>query len=56
MQYHLLRIDSDEKRISLSIQDYERKTERDLLNQYIKKEDAPSTSSLGSYMKHLNLK
>ncbi|MCE9597235.1 MAG: S1 RNA-binding domain-containing protein [Spirochaetia bacterium] len=52
----LLRIDSDEKRISLSIQDYERKNERDLMNQYMKKEDAPSTSSLGSYMKHLNLK
>ncbi|MEQ8350984.1 MAG: 30S ribosomal protein S1 [Leptospiraceae bacterium] len=49
----LLRIDSDEKRISLSIKDYERKQQREIIDQYLKKDDAPSTSSLGSLIKKL---
>jgi small subunit ribosomal protein S1 len=51
----LTRIDSDDKKISMSILDYEKKTERDIMNQYLKKEDGPSTSSLGAYMKNLKL-
>ncbi|MBI3395971.1 MAG: 30S ribosomal protein S1 [Spirochaetia bacterium] len=46
----LLGIDTDEKKISLSIKAYQRKNERDLIDQYVKK-DGPSTSSLGSFLK-----
>lgn len=47
----LLAIDADEKRISLSIKAYEKKTERDLIDQYMARGDGTSTSSLGSFLK-----
>lgn len=47
----LLRIDADEKKIALSIKDYEKKKEQDVIDQYLKKDDSPSTSSLGAFFK-----
>ena len=49
----LLNIDSDEKKIALSIKAYEKKKEQDLISHYLKKEDEPSTQSMGSYFKGL---
>ncbi len=49
----LLNIDPKEKKIALSIKAFEKKQEQDIISQYIKKDDNPSTSSMGSYFKDL---
>lgn len=51
----LLHINPDDKKISMSIADYERRAQKDLMSQYMKKEDAPATTSMGAYFKNLNL-
>lgn len=48
----LLNINVPGRKISLSIKDYERKQEREIINQYLKKDDSPSTSSLGDLLKN----
>lgn len=47
----LLGIDADNRRISLSIKDYDVRQERALIEQYLKKDASPSTSSLGAFLK-----
>jgi small subunit ribosomal protein S1 len=47
----LLNIDPNEKKIALSIKAYEKKKDQDVIDQYLKKDDAPSTSSLGAFFK-----
>ncbi len=47
----LQKIDVENKKISLSIKAFEKKQERDIIDQYVKKGDGPSTSSLGAFLK-----
>jgi small subunit ribosomal protein S1 len=47
----LIKIEPDEKRIALSIKDVEKRREREIISKYIKRDDTPSTSSLGNFMK-----
>ncbi len=47
----LLHIDPEEKKIALSIKAYEKKKEQDIIDQYLKKDEGPSTSSLGAFFK-----
>lgn len=47
----LLNIDPNEKKIALSIKAYEKKKDQDVIDQYLKKDDSPSTSSLGAFFK-----
>jgi len=47
----LQKIDVKTQKIGLSIKAYERKQEKEIMSQYMKDEDAPSTSSLGSFIK-----
>lgn len=47
----LQNIDVDNRKISLSIKAYEQKQNREIMEQYMKKDDAPSTSSLGAFLK-----
>lgn len=51
IQAVLVKIDADAKKISLSVNAFEKKSEKDLINQYIKRDDSPSTSSLGAFFK-----
>lgn len=51
----LLNIDSAEKKIALSIKAYEKRKEQDIIEQYLKKDDSPSTSSFGAYLNKDNL-
>ncbi|MCB1321318.1 MAG: 30S ribosomal protein S1 [Leptospiraceae bacterium] len=44
-------IDVEGRKISLSIKAYEQKKEREIIEQYIKRGDEPSTSSLASFLK-----
>ena len=48
-------IDAEQKKISLSIKAYEQKKEREMISQYLKKDDSPGTSSLGSFLKNQSL-
>ena len=48
----LLNINVAGRKVSLSIKDYERKQEREIIKQYLKKDDSPSTSSLGDLIKN----
>jgi len=51
----LLRVDPDTKKIALSVRAFEKKSEREIISQYLKKDDSPSTSSLASMLKkHTN--
>lgn len=47
----LQKIDPEAKKISLSIKAYERKKEQEVINQYMKQDDSPSTVTLGDFMK-----
>ncbi len=47
----LLNINVAARKVSLSITDFERKQEREIIKQYLKKDDSPSTSSLGDLIK-----
>lgn len=47
----LQKIDPEAKKISLSIKAYERKKEQEVIRQYMKDDDAPSTVTLGDFMK-----
>lgn len=51
IQAALQKIDAENKKISLSITAFEKRQERAIIDQYVKKDDSPSTSSLGSFMK-----
>lgn len=51
LQAALLKIDTDEKKIALSIKDVEKRKEREIISSYMKQDDAPSTSSLGAFFK-----
>ncbi len=47
----LLNIDADEKKIALSIKAFEKRKEQDIIDQYLKKDDSPSTASIGAFLK-----
>lgn len=47
----LQKIDVESKKIALSIKAYVRKQDQEVFDQYMKKDDSPSTSSLGSFFK-----
>lgn len=47
----LLGIDADNRRIALSIKAYEIREERAIMEQYMRKDAGPSTSSLGAFLK-----
>ncbi|MBE7438346.1 MAG: S1 RNA-binding domain-containing protein [Spirochaetales bacterium] len=44
-------VNVEERRITLSIRDFEKQKDREILRQYIKKDESPSTASLGSLLK-----
>ena len=52
----LQKIDVNTQKISLSIKAFEKKQEREMYSQYLKKDDAPSTSSLGAFLKSAGIK
>lgn len=46
----ILKIDPDNKKISLSIKDYDKAIEKEEISKYIKQDDSPSSGSLGSFL------
>ncbi len=50
----LLNIDPAEKKIALSVKAYEKKQNQDIIDRYIKKDESPSTSSLGEMLKKID--